>query len=397
MYKISKKLNIPEEVKKILKILNSNGTNKGYLVGGAVRDILLGIAPKDFDFCSDFENYSKLKAFLLSTGEIERIKEMGKHFGVLQIQLKNSLMKYEVALLRKDVGIPQNRKEQIVEFVKDLEVDLMRRDFTMNAIAYDGENIYSLFNLNDEIKLEFIGDYKERIKEDPLRILRYVRFLVTKPVEPVKIEKLDENWIMSLLETLSKERIKDEFNKIIMSNDQEKMRKYKDIFLNCSKIPFMRAIIPFWYELNDYTEHAIEALCNVKSDKLEVRLAILFYNIKSLRNRGIICDSVEVQKDMDKSLKLIKNVLTNLKYSKDIIDKVIQLIRYQISAFDTISENKVEKLIKNIGLESVKDLLTLMEADILTYESSKCEEGIKKITLMKEFYYKVKNKEILKI
>lgn len=121
------------EIEFILKRLQTYG--KGYIVGGYTRDYLLGIEPKDCDFVTDLD-YSVLKNLFIEYSP----KEMGKTFGIIQITINGK--KFEIAKMRKDIGIPANRKEQSVEFINDIYEDLKRRDFTINAIAYDGEKFY---------------------------------------------------------------------------------------------------------------------------------------------------------------------------------------------------------------------------------------------------------------
>ena len=207
------KIKLTDDIKFILKKLQEHG--QGYIVGGYIRDCIIGLEPKDCDFVTDIE-YDKL----LNIFKEYSPKEIGRHFRVIQIKLNNET--YEIAKMRMDIGVPKNRNIQKIEFVKDIHEDLKRRDFIINAIAYDGRNIITiddsifLKNLNEN-KLTFVGNPDDRIKEDPLRILRYFRFLSTKGFEyDEKIcEIIKKN--KKLLNSTSKERIKKELNKIILS------------------------------------------------------------------------------------------------------------------------------------------------------------------------------------
>ena len=161
----------------ILNLLKEEG--QGYIVGGFVRDIFLGLNPKDCDFVTDID-YERLKEIFKKF----KPKEMGKHFGIIQIKIDG--IPYEIAKMREDIGIPLDRKIQKVEFTKNIYDDLKRRDFTINAIAYDGEKFYFGEKSKEDIEnkvLRFVGDCTQRIKEDPLRILRYFRFLATKDLK----------------------------------------------------------------------------------------------------------------------------------------------------------------------------------------------------------------------
>ncbi|MGL6168911.1 MAG: CCA tRNA nucleotidyltransferase, partial [Fusobacteriaceae bacterium] len=210
---MNKFMNLPNEVNFILKKLQKYG--QGVLVGGAVRDILLGYTPEDFDFATDLE-YSKLIEIFSEFSP----KEIGKSFGIIQITVNGKF--FEIAKFRKDIEIPDCRKKQEIEFTPDLMEDLKRRDFTINAIAWDGKAL--IYSEKDSLKhieeraLIFVGDPIKRIKEDPLRVLRMIRFICTKKLTPKYILSLkNENSIS--LKNLSKERIRDEFNKILMSEE----------------------------------------------------------------------------------------------------------------------------------------------------------------------------------
>lgn len=124
---------LDKNIKFILEILQKNG--QGYIVGGFIRDTFLGLNPKDCDFLTDIEYDKLLKIFKEYSP-----KEIGKAFGIIQIKVDNET--YEIVKMRQDKGIPKNRKEQEIEFTKNIYEDLKRRDFTINAIAYDGEKFY---------------------------------------------------------------------------------------------------------------------------------------------------------------------------------------------------------------------------------------------------------------
>ena len=169
-----KKIELGENEKYILDIIQKHG--EGYVVGGYVRDSLLGLKPKDCDFVTNL-SYEKL----LEIFKEFHPKEIGKAFGIIQVKYKG--IHYEIAKYRKDIGTPEDRREQEIEFTDDIMEDLKRRDFTINAIAFDGENYRCAEHAVEDImnrNLRFVGEASERIKEDPLRIMRFIRFLVTK-------------------------------------------------------------------------------------------------------------------------------------------------------------------------------------------------------------------------
>ena len=204
--------NFSEVEIEILNKLNKYG--KGYIVGGAIRDILLGLKPKDVDFTTNI-SYETLKTLFSEYTP----KETGKSFGVLRIRINN--IDYEIAKFRKDNYEEKNGlkiiSEKKVSFVDDIRNDLARRDFTINAMAYNQkEGIIDLYNGQKDIEnriINFVGKAEERIIEDPLRVLRAFRFmsrlkfsLSENTIEAIKKQK-------ELLKNIPEERITMEFSK----------------------------------------------------------------------------------------------------------------------------------------------------------------------------------------
>ena len=203
----------------ILNILNKYG--KGYVVGGAIRDILLGKKPKDVDFTTNL-SYETLKNLFKDCNP----KEIGKSFGVLKIICANK--EYEIAKFRKDLYIEKNGLKLLpegekIEFLDDVDEDLIRRDFTINAMAYNLENgLIDLYNGQNDIEnkiINFVGLAEERIIEDPLRILRAFRFMSTLNFslsnDTISAIKKQKNMVI----TLPKERIKIELDKLILGEN----------------------------------------------------------------------------------------------------------------------------------------------------------------------------------
>lgn len=301
-----KKIKLDKDIINILNILNFYG--KGYIVGGYVRDELLGLKPKDCDFVTNISYDQLLKIFADYSP-----KEIGKHFGIIQIKIGNK--KYEIAKMRQDIGIPEKRQMQDIVFTNDIYEDLKRRDFTVNAIAYDGDKFYANDESMEDIankKLRFIGEMKTRIKEDPLRILRAFRFLATKPLRPeIDFKIIKEN--LYLLDTLSEERIKDEFNRFLLEKDLK-------IFSLMDNLGIIEKIVPSW----SYKNLDVINIMKNSRNTLDVRLALFF---KFLGN-----DSKTVT----------INEMKRLKYSKKEINRVIRLITYNLD----ISKEPIEKDVK---------------------------------------------------
>ena len=255
-----------DDVEFILDILNKNG--EGYIVGGSVRDILLGVQPKDYDFTTNIA-YSTLKELFKDYNP----KEIGKHFGILMIKING--VHYEIAKFRKDIGILNGRYPESIKFVNEIAEDLKRRDFTINAMAYSRKNgLIDLYNGSTDIAnklIRFVGDPGLRIKEDALRILRAVRFVSVLGFDLEKETKKAIFKSRMQLKKISKERIKEEFSKILLSDYVD-----KGLFL-MKELGILEIIIPeieMLYEFNqnnphhhkDVFAHTVSVVKNTKKD-----------------------------------------------------------------------------------------------------------------------------------
>jgi len=228
------KLNIPKDVIKIHKAFKKNG-KKLYVVGGAVRDAILGKSPKDFDLATDAK-----------PEEVEKIakdngissKPLGKAFGVVSLFINNE--EYEIATFRKDIG--KGRRPSSVDYT-DIHGDVKRRDLTVNALFYDidRKEIVDLVGGIEDLKkknIRTVGKAKERFDEDPLRKLRALRFW-TRLGGKLDKELLDALQNDPSIKGVSSERIRDEFLKSIKSSKNTK--EYMEM---CDKIGFTSQILP---------------------------------------------------------------------------------------------------------------------------------------------------------
>ena len=170
------KLELPTEVEDILTVLNNYGC-EGYVVGGCVRDSLMGRVPHDWDICTDALPEFTMKVF---SGLNYKVIETGIKHGTITVIPQNSNNQYEITTYRIDGIYEDRRHPKNVTFIDDITVDLMRRDFTMNAIAYNPTcGFVDPFGGMDDIKnrlIRCVGSASDRFIEDPLRILRAVRF-----------------------------------------------------------------------------------------------------------------------------------------------------------------------------------------------------------------------------
>lgn len=392
----------------ILNLLKQEG--QGYIVGGFVRDIFLGLNPKDCDFVTDIE-YERLKEIFKNF----KPKEMGKHFGIIQIKIDG--VPYEIAKLREDIGTPLDRKTQKVEFTQNIYDDLKRRDFTINAIAYDGEKFYFGEKSKEDTQnkvLRFVGDCTQRIKEDPLRILRYFRFLATKDLKFFQetIEEIKKS--KNLIQNLSAERIRDEFSKIITGKNAYKVLKLM------SENKILEEIIPEWsktigfdqkniHHIYTVDEHILKSL-ELTSRDLIIRLAVLFHDIGKPRCYTFGEDGQgHFYKHEKYSVEIAEKLMLNLKFSKLDTERVCKIIRYHSLYRQSIDEIFVKKMLNRFGEEDLYRYLEVVEADRRTHNNDICNlEDLEQIkTILKKIQenkpplsmkdLKISGKDLLKV
>ena len=320
------RIKLTKDIKEILNILNTHG--KGYIVGGYIRDYLLGLTPKDCDFCTDID-YSKLKDIFKDYSP----KEIGKAFGIIQIVYNGK--SYEIAKLRKDVTFTSFRNIAEVEFINDIYEDLKRRDFTVNAIAYNGSNLIYLSQVEiDDIKnrvLRFVGNGKKRIEEDPLRILRGIRIAGEKKLLILEKTKQEIKECKNEIKRVSIERVQDEFFKMLKGENSS--NSFKSLY----ELGVFEELFPKTHK-NIKLNEVLEDLDKIDSlflleESLVLKLVVIFNKSK---------DELNYLKLDNKSKKSILNIIENLEKIKNICSKY-----------------EIKKMIMIIGLEDFKNILKI--------------------------------------
>ena len=358
--------NFSEVEIEILNKLSKYG--KGYIVGGAIRDILLGLKPKDVDFTTNLP-YETLKDLFNKYNP----KETGKSFGVLRIRVNN--VDYEIAKFRKDIY----GKEKKVSFVDDIRNDLARRDFTINAMAYNQkEGIIDLYNGQKDIEnriINFVGNAEERIIEDPLRVLRAFRFmsrlnfsLSENTIEAIKKQK-------SLLNGIPKERITMEFSKLLLGdNIKNTLTLMKNTGVLEIIIPEFKATYNFDqcnpHHNLDLFNHIISVVSKVPAD-LELRYTALLHDmakpiVQIFDEEGIAHYKTHEIVGAD----MARDILTRLKLPVKLIDTVVEIIKKHMVLYKDITDKKFNKLLSELGYDN---LLRLIEHSIADNSSKNNE------------------------
>ena len=380
------KMKIPEEVEFILKTLQE-ANFEAYVVGGCVRDALLNREPNDFDVTTNAEPQEIKELFVKTI-------DTGLKHGTVTVRINKK--SYEVTTFRIDGEYLDNRHPKSVTFTKSLKEDLRRRDFTINAFAYNDkvglvDYFDGLSDLNNKV-IRSIDDPYKRFNEDGLRILRAIRFSAQLGFEIEDNTKRAMKDLAYLLENISKERIRDEFVKILMSNHPEK-------FIEASELGLTKYfLIDFDILLNtkqenphhiyDVGRHTIEAIKVSKID-LIIRLALLFHDFgkpgtKSFDEKGI----AHFYKHSILSENIANLYLKSLKFPNLTIKKVCFLVAHHDDEIIP-KEKYVRRAIKKISPELFPYLLEIRRCDIMAQSDLDKEKRLNDNKLIEDYYLKI--------
>lgn len=364
---------IPPEVSRVTKTLEDAGF-EAFLVGGCVRDLIINKKPKDWDVTTNATPEQILSLFPHTFYE----NTFGT-VGVVSDETEDETLKtIEVTPYRVESDYSDNRRPDTVTFSKNIADDLKRRDFTINALAFSVSKgqLIDNFKGQEDIAaqtIQTVGDAGERLTEDALRIIRAVRFhvelgfILSRETEKAILEH------GHLLEKISKERIRDEFTKIIMSP------RPMDGLLMLKKLNILQYIVPelektIGVEQNrahsyDVWEHILRSL-QTAADKgwgLDIRLAALFHDISKPETRrwGSEQNTWTFYGHEVVGSRVTRKILNNLRYPNKLIDKVVIMVRWHMFFSDTeqISLSAVRRMIVNVGRENIWDLMNVRVCD----------------------------------
>jgi len=363
-------MNIPKEIKDILDKFQKNKF-EAYLVGGCVRDLLMKQKPKDWDITTN-----------ANPGQIQKLfpkSFCNNEFGTVNVG------GVEITPFRTEEKYTDKRHPDKVEWAETIEEDLSRRDFTINAIALNKKGeIIDPYNGQKDLKnkiIKAVGDAEKRFSEDALRMMRAVRFLAQLnfsvqggPTSGWKIESKTQKAIgknASWLKAISKERIRDEFLKIIMTkNATEGINKLKDLNLLSHIVPELEeniGVAQNKHHKYDCYEHAVLSLdfAAKKGFNKYVRLSALFHDIgkpKTKRGKG---KKATFYNHEIVGAKMTFQIMKRLRFSKKDTEKVVKLVRYHFFYYnvDEVTESSVRRLLRKVGKDSIEELLQLRQAD----------------------------------
>lgn len=341
------------------------------MVGGCVRDMIAGIEPKDWD--------------ITTSARPEQIQELfpehvyENNFGTVAVKTESEdpkLKIVEVTTFRIEGKYSDKRHPDEVKFADKVEDDLSRRDFTVNAMAYDidANEVIDPYGGREDLDakvLRTVGDPNKRFEEDALRLMRAVRFAAEFgfTIEEYTEQALQKN--AGLLEMIAKERIRDEFVKVIMTaKAMEGVEELERTGLLRFVMPELRDGIGVGqneHHIYSVWEHNLKSLeYAVKKDyALEIRLAALLHDVGKPRTKAGNGKTSTFYNHEMAGARIAARMLDRLHVPKHIAEYIIHLIRYHMFYYNVgeVSAAGVRRFLARVGPESIDDLIKVREAD----------------------------------
>ncbi len=386
------KINLPENVKFIIHTLEEAGF-EAYAVGGCVRDSILGRQPNDWDITTS--------ALPLETKALfKRTFDTGIKHGTVSVLINKDI--YEVTTYRVDGEYEDLRHPKDVTFTSNLKEDLMRRDFTVNAMAYnDITGLVDLYGGLDDIKkrmIRCVGNPYDRFNEDALRILRAIRFAAQLDYDIEEDTKTAIKDLRNNLSKISAERIQVEFLKMVMSDNPGFIREAYELGVTQVFMPELDEMMECCQNNKNHAftvgEHCIRVMENLPKDKV-LRLAGLFHDIgkprvKTTDDKGI--DHFKTHPCVGADM--TRDILSRLKFDNDTKDKVCVYVRNhdcQISI--TEDEKAVRRIMNKVGPEFFPSLFEFAVSDVLAQSEFNREEKLAHIDKLIKISCKIKEKK----
>ena len=372
-------MKLPKEVIQIIEKLNET-SYEAYVVGGCVRDFLMDKKPQDWDVTTNAKPEELQKIFPDSFYEND--------FGTVGIKTDSedeTLKVVEATTYRIESKYTDKRHPDEVKFAEKLEDDLKRRDFTINALAMDaGGEIVDLFGGRNDIEdkiVRAVGKPEERFYEDALRMMRAVRFATTLgfKIETETLEAIKKNH--GFLQAISKERVRDEFLKIINSpGADEGIELLRETGLLNYVLPELLegvGVTQNKHHKYNVWEHNLKALKYAVDENCsaEVRLASLLHDAGKPRSKRGEGPDATFYGHQIIGARITAQALDRLKFPKAQAEKIIKLVHWHMFYYNVgeVTESSVRRLVANIGRENVEDLIKLREADRIGSDVAKAK------------------------
>lgn len=380
------RIELPDKVNTIIHTLQSHGY-EAYAVGGCVRDSILGRTPEDWDITTSAMP-EEMKALFPHT------VDTGIAHGTVTIFVGRE--GFEVTTYRVDGKYEDSRHPKEVTFVRNLKDDLLRRDFTINAMAYNEEDgLEDIFGGTQDIRhgiIRCVGDAKARFSEDALRILRGIRFAAQLGFELDGETQEGMRLLAPTLQKISAERIQTELVKILLSPKPDILREAWRLGITREFLPELDLAMETKQETphHMYTvgEHILHTLQNIRSDRV-LRLTMLFHDMgkpvkKTMDEKGI----AHFKGHAETSRETAETILRRLKFDNITIQKVEKLVYYHDYRMP-VTEKGVRRALSKIGEELFPLYLEVRRADVLAQSTYQREEKLADIDGVEALYRRI--------
>ncbi len=383
-------IRLPEKVNTIIITLQNAGF-EAYAVGGCVRDSILGRQPEDWDITTS-ATPRETKALFGKTFDT------GIEHGTVTVVLDRE--GFEVTTYRIDGKYEDGRHPKEVTFTRSLKEDLLRRDFTMNAMAYnEKEGLVDIFGgLTDlkEKRIRCVGDARQRFLEDALRILRGVRFAAQLGFFIEDGTRAGMRALAPALRKISAERIQAELVKMLVSDRPGFLLEAYELGITAQFLPefdrLMKTEQETPHHMYNVGEHTIHAIENVRADKI-LRLTMLLHDMGKPALKTVdVSGRAHFKKHAFESERIAKNVLRRLKFDNDTLRKVTRLVYYHDYRMPAEAGN-VRRAVNRIGEDIFPYYMEVRRADVLAQSMYRREEKIRNLDEIEELYRDIVKKE----
>lgn len=383
------RLALPEGAGYIIDTLMQAGY-EAYAVGGCIRDSLLGQTPMDWDITTSAKPTEVKRLF-------PRTVDTGIAHGTVTVLLGRE--GYEVTTYRIDGTYEDARHPKEVAFTPNLLEDLKRRDFTMNAMAYNPkEGLVDAFNGMGDLNrmtIRCVGEPRQRFEEDALRMMRAVRFAAQLGFS---IDSGTRDAICELapsLERISAERVQTELVKLLTSSHPKELRTLYETGITRVILPEFDAMMQTEqnnpHHMYSVGEHTLEALSHIANDKT-LRLALLLHDVAKP-----LCQTVDeagvhhFYGHPQKGSELARRILRRLKFDNDTVARVCRLVEWHDDN-PPITETNIRRAVVRLGLEAYPSIFAIKRADILAQSPYQRLEKLAYVDAYEECYDKIRSK-----
>lgn len=377
------KIDLPPKVHRIITTLQSHGY-EAYAVGGCVRDSILGRKPEDWDITTSATPMETKALF-------ERTFDTGIEHGTVTVLLERE--GFEVTTYRVDGKYEDSRHPSEVHFTRSLSEDLLRRDFTINAMAYnEEEGLVDIFGGMEDLKkhcIRCVGNAKERFGEDALRILRAVRFSAQLGFDIEDETKEAIRLLAPTLANISAERIQTELIKLLVSPHPERIRLAYELGITKIILPEFDAMMATEQETPHHCynvgEHTIHAMMGIAPEKI-LRLTMLFHDMGKPAKKTVDDDgTAHFKGHAVVSEELAREIMHRLKFDNDTLRRVTRLVYYHDYRMPANARN-VRRAMNKIGEDIFPYYMQVRRADTMAQSGYQREEKLANLDGIERLY-----------